>query len=100
MARGYRQFPHRVSGRFRERTLTRHRRQWGNTPTDRTQARALHDPDAATAVAAAVAERLAVGLDASLADPAAFKQLARLLLRITLYPGGRADIEVRIPGEL
>lgn len=50
--------------------------------------------------AATRAESVATSLRAALADPHRFAELARLLLRITIFPDRSPSIEVRVPAAL
>jgi site-specific DNA recombinase len=68
--------------------------------TVRAAAARLRDPEAAAQAADRIARRLAAGMEKELAPPEGFKRLARLLLRIELYPDRNPVIEVGIPDEL
>ena len=65
------------------------------------QAARLRCPNRAAREADEVAAELAEDLEAALADPRRFKELARLLLSIRIFPGGKQpEMDVRVPRSL
>lgn len=61
------------------------------------QAARLRDPAEAAAQADAIAAQLAVGLEETLADPVRFRELARLLLVMRIFPDRAPEIGVKVP---
>jgi site-specific DNA recombinase len=69
--------------------------------TARAQAATLRDPDQAAREADEVVAELAGDLEAALADPVRFKELARLLLHIRIFPDGKEPERlVKVPPSL